>query len=65
MDIEKQNIGSEEEPYFMQNTDWYYFDEEEWLYKPTKEAPQKARESIERYNIEHDTYDTDWESTEF
>lgn len=35
------------EPYFMNNKEWFYFDEEEWKYKLTDKATEKA---IESYN---------------
>lgn len=38
-----------EQPYFMSNEAWYYFDEEEWKYKLTKEAPPKAVKSYEEH----------------
>lgn len=34
-------------PYFMENEEWYFFDEKEDMYKLTKEAPKEA---IESYN---------------
>ena len=34
-------------PYFMENEEWYYWDEKEWKYKLTDKAPQKA---IDSYN---------------
>lgn len=34
-----------DEPYFMKNKEWFYFDQTEWLYKLTDKAPQKAKES--------------------
>lgn len=34
-------------PYYMTNTKWYYFDENEFKHKLTEEAPQKA---IDSYN---------------
>lgn len=37
------------EPYFMKNSEWYYFDEEEWCYKLTDKAPEKARKSYEEF----------------
>ena len=37
------------EPYFMSNKEWYYFDEEDFKYKLTDKAPQKARESYEEF----------------
>lgn len=38
-----------EEPYFMQNKEWYYFDEDEFCYKLTDKAPEKAKESYKEY----------------
>lgn len=38
-----------EEPYFMKNKEWYYFDEIEFMYKLTQKAPKKAKESYEEY----------------
>lgn len=34
-------------PYFMNDKSWYYFDEKDWEYKLTENAPKKA---IESYN---------------
>ena len=50
-------INKRDLPYFMNNKDWYYFDEEENLYKPTNKAPQKAITSINRFNAEHNYTD--------
>lgn len=36
-------------PYFMENDEWYYFDYEEKKYKITDKAPDKAKESYERF----------------
>lgn len=44
-EINKVTVGKI--PYFLTNSDWYYFDEEEFKYKLTKKAPKKA---IESYN---------------
>lgn len=38
-----------EQPYFMENKEWYYFDEDEFKYKLTEKAPKKARESYKEY----------------
>lgn len=38
-----------EEPYFMKNKEWYYFDEEDFIYKLTDKAPEKAKESYKEY----------------
>ena len=37
------------EPYFMTNEEWYYFDDEEFMYKLTDAAPEKAVESYEEF----------------
>ena len=33
------------EPY----VEWFYFDEDEWCYKLTEEAPKKAKRSCEEF----------------
>jgi hypothetical protein len=38
-----------ERPYFLTNKKWYYFDEKEWCFKLTDQAPQKAKESYEKF----------------
>lgn len=38
-----------DEPYFMYNKKWYYWDKKEWKYKLTKYATKKAIESYKRY----------------
>lgn len=39
-----------EMPYFMTNEDWYYYDDEEEIFKLTDKAPKEAIESyIEFY----------------
>ena len=38
-----------EQPYFMENKDWYYFDEEEFCYKLTDKATPKAKESYKEF----------------
>jgi hypothetical protein len=38
-----------EQPYFMNNPDWYYFDEVDFCYKLTEKAPEKAVESYNEY----------------
>lgn len=39
-------------PYFMTNDDWFYFDEAEWKYKLTQNAPQEAVDSYnEHYKL--------------
>lgn len=40
---------TQEKPYFMENEDWYYFDEKEWRYKLTDKAPKKAIESYDEF----------------
>lgn len=36
-------------PYFMENEKWYYFDAEDFKFKLTEEAPQKAVESYKEF----------------
>jgi len=45
-------------PYFMENKEWYYWDKEEWKYKLTDKAPQKAIESYNEFykNIKEEPY---------
>lgn len=45
-----------EEPYFLTNKEWYYFDEEEFKYKLTDKATDKAKESYKKFyeEIEED-----------
>ena len=39
-------------PYFMNNKEWYYWDEKDWKYKLTDKATEKAKESyIEFYKL--------------
>lgn len=38
-----------DQPYFMSNKDWYYFDENEFCYKLTEAAPEKAKQSYEEF----------------
>lgn len=38
-----------EEPYFMQNKEWYTFDESAFMYKLTDKAPQEAVDSYNDY----------------
>ena len=43
-------------PYFMTNKEWYYFDENEWEYKLTNKATNKAKHSYnEFYEIKETT----------
>lgn len=46
-----------EKPYFMTNTDWYYYDEDEFEYKVTDKAPQEA---VDSYNEFHDKLDSQY-----
>lgn len=45
-----------EQPYFLTNKEWYYFDEEEFKYKLTDKATDKAKESYKKFyeEIEED-----------
>jgi hypothetical protein len=38
-----------EKPYFMKNEDWFFFDEEECMYRLTEKATEKAKQSYEEY----------------
>ena len=38
-----------DKPYFMENEEWYYFDEEEFRYKLTDKATEKARKSYKDF----------------
>lgn len=38
-----------DKPYFMENPDWYYFDENEWCYKLTDAAPPDAVDSYREF----------------
>lgn len=38
-----------EEPYFMTNEDWYYFDAGEGIYKIKDSAPKEAKESYKEF----------------
>ena len=47
-----------EKPYFMTNEKWYKFDENEFKYVLTDEAPEKAKESYnEFYDLIENTTD--------
>ncbi len=43
------------QPYFMNNAEWFYFDEDDFCYKLTDKAPQKAKDSYKEF------YDTVYE----
>lgn len=36
-------------PYFMENEEWYYYDEKEEIFKLTDKAPEKAKESYRQF----------------
>lgn len=38
-----------EKPYFMENEEWYYFDEKDFMYKLTEKAPEEAVKSYEEF----------------
>ena len=42
-------------PYFMENKEWYYYDDEEEIYKLTDKATEKAKQSYNEYYSENDT----------
>lgn len=37
------------EPYFLENKEWYYFDEKDFCYKLTDKATEKAKQSYKKY----------------
>lgn len=43
-----------EEPYFMSNDDWYYFDEDKGRYMIKESAPLSAKESYKEFYKELD-----------
>ena len=46
-------MGDKNKPYFLENDNWFYFDEEDWCFKLTDKAPKEAVESyIEFYSEE-------------
>ena len=54
-------FSSKDMPYFMNNPDWYTLKEEDGrrFYAPTDKAPQKAIDSIDKFNSEHTGVDED------
>lgn len=36
-------------PYFMNNPDWYYFDDKAFCYKLTDKAPKEAKDSYNEF----------------
>ena len=38
------------EPYFLNNKEWYYFDEREFCYKLTDKAPKEAIKSYKEFH---------------
>lgn len=42
------------EPYFMTNEEWYYYDEEEMMYRLTEKATPEAKESYAEFYAEPD-----------
>lgn len=43
-----------ERPYFMENEEWYYYDEEEGIFKLTDKAPQEAIDSYNEFYSSED-----------
>lgn len=39
----------DKKPYFMKNKDWYYYDENNLMYKLTNKAPDKAKQSYKEF----------------
>ena len=42
---------TQQKPYFMENKEWFYFDEEEFIYKLTEKATKEAKESYEEFYV--------------
>ncbi len=42
-------------PYFLENEEWYYYDEDEEIFKLTDKAPQEAIDSYNEYYSEEET----------
>ncbi len=40
-------LADKPRPYFMTNPEWYYHDDEEYIYKLTEKAPPEAIKSYE------------------
>lgn len=38
-----------EEPYFLKNEKWFYFDANDFMYKLTDEAPEEAKRSYKEF----------------
>lgn len=38
-----------EKPYFLENEEWYYFDEKKFCYKLTDKATEKAKQSYQDF----------------
>lgn len=47
--VKEERIMTQERPYFLNNKDWFYFDEKEWKYKLTDKATNEAKESYKRF----------------
>jgi len=50
--VEKEGVDEmtlADEPYFLKDKSWYYFDEKDCKYFLTDKAPEKARESYREY----------------
>jgi len=43
-----------ERPYFMENKEWYYYDEKEEIFKLTDKAPQEAIDSYNEFYSSED-----------
>ena len=48
-----------EKPYFMENEDWYRFDEKEFKYVLTDVAPKKAVDSYNKFYKDLNMFDYD------
>ena len=43
------------QPYFMNNSSWYYFDENDWKYILTDDAPEEAKKSYDEFYSQLET----------
>lgn len=49
----------QEKPYFLENKEWYTFNEEEWKYELTDKAPQEAIDSYNEFYNDETRIDND------
>lgn len=50
-------------PYFLENEEWYYHDDEEGIFKLTDKATEEARKSYEEFYAEEDDgWEEEWKT---